>query len=248
MSTAPRRPRRPLRPRRVHSRTPAAPRAACSARDRRDRLHAPQRHARGRWASHRRIINGILYRNRTGVPRRDLPARFGKWKAVYDRHRRWSADGTWDNVFAAVLVNADAQGRIDWSMVSVDSTICRSHQHAAGLARGPRGCRERTCAPAAPSRRGAWTFPGRAQQQDASGRGRRAPPTGPADHTGPVRRRPATHPPHGTHPSRPPGRRAPPHPPGPRRRPQGVLLPSQPTLPAQTADQAHQFRVAVSLE
>ncbi|MFJ8637291.1 transposase [Streptomyces sp. NPDC093568] len=42
----------------------------------------------GRWASHLRTINGNLYRNRTGVPWRDLPARFGKWKTVYERHRR----------------------------------------------------------------------------------------------------------------------------------------------------------------
>ncbi|MGQ4389044.1 IS5 family transposase [Streptomyces sp. SAS_270] len=90
----------------------------------------------GRWVSHRRIINGILYRQRTGVPWRDLPARCGKWKTVYDRHRRWSADGTWDKIFAAILTDADAEGRIDWSMVSVDSTSCRAHQHAAGARQG----------------------------------------------------------------------------------------------------------------
>ncbi|OIJ85810.1 IS5 family transposase [Streptomyces sp. MUSC 14] len=83
------------------------------------------------------MINGILYRNRTGVPWRDLPARFGKWKTVYERHRRWSADGTWDKIYAAVLADADAQGRIDWSMVSVDSTTCRAHQHAAGARKKP---------------------------------------------------------------------------------------------------------------
>jgi transposase len=54
---------------------------------------------------------------------------------VYERHRRWSADGTWDRLFAAVLADADAEGRIDWSMVSVDSTSCRAHQHAAGARR-----------------------------------------------------------------------------------------------------------------
>ncbi len=100
--------------------------------------HLPKSGRRGgRWASHRRIINGILYRNRTGVPWRDLPARFGKWKTVYERHRRWSADGTRDKIFAAVLADADAQGRIDWSMVIVDSTTCRAHQHAAGARRKP---------------------------------------------------------------------------------------------------------------
>jgi transposase len=41
------------------------------------------------------VINGILFRQRTGIPWRDRPPRFGKWKTVYERHRRWSADGTW---------------------------------------------------------------------------------------------------------------------------------------------------------
>ncbi len=71
------------------------------------------------------------------MPWRDLPVRFGKWNTVYERHRRWSADGTWDKLFASVLVDADAEGRIDWSMVSVDSTTCRAHQHAAGARRRP---------------------------------------------------------------------------------------------------------------
>lgn len=100
--------------------------------------HLPKSGQRGgRWVSHQRIINGILYRQRTGAPWRDLPERFGPWKTVYERHRRWSADGTWDRIFAAVLADADAEGRIDWSMVSVDSTSCRAHQHAAGARRRP---------------------------------------------------------------------------------------------------------------
>lgn len=36
---------------------------------------------------------------------------------------------------ASVQADADARGRIDWSMVSVDSTSCRAHQHAAGAPR-----------------------------------------------------------------------------------------------------------------
>lgn len=28
--------------------------------------------------------------------------------------------------------NADVEGRNDWSVVSVDSTVCRAHQHAVG--------------------------------------------------------------------------------------------------------------------
>lgn len=81
------------------------------------------------------VINGILFRIRTGVPWRDLPEWFGSWKTVYERHRRWSADGTWERILQAVQSNADSQGRVDWSMVSVDSTSCQAHQHAAGAPR-----------------------------------------------------------------------------------------------------------------
>ncbi|MFJ9250101.1 IS5 family transposase [Streptomyces sp. NPDC101776] len=99
----------------------------------------------GQWTDHRMVINGILFRVRTGTPWRDLPERFGSWKTVYERHRRWSADGTWDWILRAVQADADLAGRIDWSMVSVDSTSCRAHQHAAGARkRKPRVPKKRT--------------------------------------------------------------------------------------------------------
>ncbi|MEW2402630.1 IS5 family transposase [Streptomyces sp. NPDC046862] len=95
---------------------------------------------RGRpWADHRRIVEAIVFRYRTGIPRRDLPARFGSWKTVWARHRRWVADGTWDRVFGVLLARADDDGLIDWR-VAVDSTITRARQHATNTCR-PEKCR-----------------------------------------------------------------------------------------------------------
>ncbi|MFI9833842.1 IS5 family transposase [Streptomyces sp. NPDC051913] len=90
----------------------------------------------GRWRDHRQVIDGILHRVRTGVHWRDLPERFGPWKTVYERHRLWSADGTWERLLQRVQAQADAAGDIDWD-VSVDSTIVRAHQHAAGARTDP---------------------------------------------------------------------------------------------------------------
>jgi transposase len=70
------------------------------------------------------VINGILFRERTGIPWRDLPERFGRWKTIHERHRRWSADGTWDRILQAV--QADAEGGIDWGMVGVSANGARS--------------------------------------------------------------------------------------------------------------------------
>ncbi len=77
------------------------------------------------------MINGVLYRVRTGVQWRDLPERFGPWETVYKRHRRWSADGTWTMLLSRIQAAEDATGGIDWD-VSVDSTAVPAHQHAAG--------------------------------------------------------------------------------------------------------------------
>lgn len=56
----------------------------------------------GRWRDHRQVIDGILHRVRTRVQWRDLPERFGPWKTVYERHRLWSADGTWERLLQQV--------------------------------------------------------------------------------------------------------------------------------------------------
>ncbi|MFF3305643.1 IS5 family transposase [Streptomyces sp. NPDC002908] len=90
----------------------------------------------GRWSDHRRVINGVLYRVRTGVQWRDLPERFGPWETVYKRHRRWSADRTWTMLLSRIQAAEDATGQIDWD-VSVDSTAARAHQHAAGARKAP---------------------------------------------------------------------------------------------------------------
>jgi transposase len=89
----------------------------------------------GRWRDHRQVLNGILFRTRTGVPWRDLPARYGPWETVYERFARWQTDGTWARIQAALHTQADAAGELDWD-AQVDSSVVRAHQHAAGARKG----------------------------------------------------------------------------------------------------------------
>lgn len=85
----------------------------------------------GRWTDHRRVINGILWKLRTGAPWRDLPERYGPWQTCYDRFRRWQRDGTWERLLADAQTKNDAVGEVEW-VVSVDASVIRAHQHAAG--------------------------------------------------------------------------------------------------------------------
>ena len=67
----------------------------------------PEAATGGRWADHRTVINGMFWRTRCGVPWRDVPPAFGSWKTVYNRHRRWSGDGTLAGVLDALRCGAD---------------------------------------------------------------------------------------------------------------------------------------------
>lgn len=77
------------------------------------------------------MLNGILWKLRTGAPWRDLPGRYGPWKTAHERLRKWTMDGTWERILAEVVVKGDAVGEVEW-IISVDSTVVRAHQHAAG--------------------------------------------------------------------------------------------------------------------
>jgi len=70
-----------------------------------------------------------------------VPARYGPWQTVYGLFRRWQRDGTWQRILTQLQAQADARGLITWD-VSVDSTIARAHQHAAGARK--KGMRKRS--------------------------------------------------------------------------------------------------------
>lgn len=74
----------------------------------------------------RNFIEAVLWWRRTGVPWRDLPEDFGPWKTVFNRFDRWSKKGRWSRLFQALQTDRDDE----WH--SIDSTVNRAHQHAAG--------------------------------------------------------------------------------------------------------------------
>ncbi len=94
-------------------------------------LHVGKKPGRPPAWTRRQLINGIRWRVRAGTPWRDVPPEYGSWQAVYGLFRRWQRAGVWTRILAQLQARADAAGLITWD-VSVDSTIARAHQHAAG--------------------------------------------------------------------------------------------------------------------
>lgn len=104
-------------------------------------LLPPERSGRkGRpYRSHREVLNGIVWILRTGAPWRDLPERYGPWKTVYDRFRRWCKMGLFHKILDALEAEARRGERIDFEFSALDGSNVRAHRCAAGaLKKGAR--------------------------------------------------------------------------------------------------------------
>src|SRR6201991_4435938 len=91
-----------------------------------DFLPGREGHVGGSAADNRLFVEAVLYRYRAGIPWRDLPERFGDWKNIHRRMRRWSESG----VFASIFKHLAASPDTDDSMLA--PAIARAHQHSAG--------------------------------------------------------------------------------------------------------------------
>lgn len=113
--------------------------------------HLPANPRRGHgYVCHRRVINGILWRLKTGAPWRDVPERYGSWQTCWDRFTRWERDGTWRRILNALQAHADAKGDIDWDGAALDSSHIKAHRSATGARKRP----------AEDEKRGAWQTSG----------------------------------------------------------------------------------------
>lgn len=86
---------------------------------------------------HRKIVNGILWIDRTGAPWRDLPKRYGSWHTVSSHFYRWRKAGVWSRVLEALQTQANGEGKLDWE---VHFSMARSFEPTnTPLAREKRG-------------------------------------------------------------------------------------------------------------
>jgi transposase len=74
----------------------------------------------------RLFMDAILWIARTGAPWPDLPERFGTYDTAFQRFNRWAKSGVLARVMEALGDDADLESLL------IDSTVVRTHQHAAG--------------------------------------------------------------------------------------------------------------------
>jgi putative transposase len=76
----------------------------------------------------RMVVDAMLYVSHTGCQWRSLPVEYGRWTRVWSQFRRWSRNGTWVRVVAALHEQARrGEGRkaSKPSMVVIDTHLAR---------------------------------------------------------------------------------------------------------------------------
>jgi transposase len=81
---------------------------------------------RGPRSNNRLFMDALLWMARSGARWRDLPERFGDYRVVKRRYYDWVERDVLTNVFKALSTD------LELAWLSVDATVVRAHQHAAG--------------------------------------------------------------------------------------------------------------------
>jgi putative transposase len=83
----------------------------------------------------RLVLDGTLYRMRSGVQWNQLPRRFGADSTVHGWFQRFAADGVLEEIWAAVAAECDQLGAVFWEWQAADGVMGKSRFD--GDRRGP---------------------------------------------------------------------------------------------------------------
>jgi len=116
------------------------------------------------YVRRRKVLNGLLWRLRTGAPWRDIPECYGPWSTIQTRFRRWQQEGLWQKILNALQGRARKLGRINFGFSAFDGSSVRAHKCAAGAEK--KGARPEAQPRREPGKTGPGRKPGRPGDQD----------------------------------------------------------------------------------
>jgi|EndMetStandDraft_5_1072996.scaffolds.fasta_scaffold109614_2 putative transposase len=90
-----------------------------------DEFYPPAATGRPR-ADFRRVLDGIIYRMRSGVQWNKLPAEFGSDSTVHRWFQRFVADGVFTRLWAVLVEACDELGGVRWEWQSADTVMTKA--------------------------------------------------------------------------------------------------------------------------
>jgi len=83
----------------------------------------PRKSTGRRPAPWRQILNGILFRMRSGCQWDQLPRRFGPKSTVHDWFQRWAAGGIFEKIWALLVEECEELQGVQWKWQAADGAL-----------------------------------------------------------------------------------------------------------------------------
>ena len=96
-----------------------------------------------RHANWRLILNGIIFRMRSGCQWDQLPRKFGPKSTVHDWFQRWCAGGVMKQIWAVLVSECDELGGVQWEWQAADGWLGKRPVRGEKGGQKPDGSREK---------------------------------------------------------------------------------------------------------
>jgi putative transposase len=85
----------------------------------------------------RRVLNGIIFRLRTGCQWNHLPTQFGDDSTVHRHFQRWCELGVFERIWAILVQACEALGGVDWQWQAADAAMGKARMGGDLVGRHP---------------------------------------------------------------------------------------------------------------
>ena len=102
----------------------------------------PKKPTGRRVANWRKMLNGIIFRMRSGCQWDQLPERFGPKSTVHDWFQRWVRGGVFEKIWAVLVAECDELGGVRWQWQSADAMLGKARFGGEKDGQEPHGSRQ----------------------------------------------------------------------------------------------------------
>ncbi len=90
----------------------------------------------------RRVLDGIIFRLRTGCQWNHIPRVYGSDRTLHRYFQRWCRSGLFERLWALLVAECDELGGVEWEWQAADAALGKARFGGALSARTPRIARK----------------------------------------------------------------------------------------------------------
>ncbi len=100
--------------------------------------HDPPKHTGRKPVDRRRVLDGIIFRLRTGCQWNHIPKVYGSDRTIHRCFQRWCKQDVFAQIWAKLVQDCEELGAVEWAWQAVDTALGKARLGGTRSARTPR--------------------------------------------------------------------------------------------------------------